>query len=389
MAYTITKSGPYFSSGQIKFSDLRTYFKETSSGTLKTTELRRNTTTSSTGPIVPDCTENRTSGPLAGGISTLNDLKISQFRNSIKYYNVTQTGTNDNGANTALPGCNVSGDINWNSNLQYNIVKQFNVNGTIGSYSTSQYATSLNSATYNLYINVNGTVQGASGPGSSNQAARNGGNGGPAMYINPGTSGSVWVNVYSSGTILGGGGGGAMGIAGANGSAGTCVDQYETGSRCGGAPGCPSPYTAIGQRNTGCCASRCGSPCWSCCQQCRADGYTSTCNWTRTVGGAPGGRGGYGGRGIGYTLAQQNGFASPNYGEASGPVYGGCPTYGPRTAGDGLRGQNGGNGATAWGGGGNGTTSASGGSAGKGITSGGAGYIVNDTGYTSNIKGGY
>lgn len=388
MAYTVTKSGPYFSSGQIKFSELRTYFKETSSGTLAAKELRRVTATNDLGPIVPDCTENRTSGPLGGGISTLNDLRISQFRNSIKYYNVTQTSTNDNSANTGLPGCDISG-VGWNSNLQYNIIKQFNINGTIGSVSTSQYATFLNSNSYNLYINVNGTVQGASGAGSSNQAARNGFPGGPAMYLNPGTSGSVWVNVYSGGSILGGGGGGAMGISGANGSAGTCVDQFQTGNRCNGCPGCPAPYSNTANSGGGCCQGQCGSPCWSCCFQCRGNNCSSTCNWTRTVAGAPGGRGGYGGRGIGYSLSQQNGFAAPNYGEAQGPIYGGCPTYGPQSAGNGLRGQTGGNGATAWGGSGANTTGASGGTNGKGIQGGGAGYIVNDTGYTSNIKGGY
>ena len=394
MAYTVTKAGPYYTSGEIKFSSLRTNFKETSSGTLTATELRRNTNTAASGPIVPDCTENRTSGPLGNGISTLNNLKISQFRNSIKYYNISQTGTNDNGANTGLPGCDING-IGWNSNLQYNIIKQFNVNGTIGSYSTGQYAAQLTTTSYNLYINVgtsgggSGTIQGASGPGSSNGSARNGGNGGPALFINPGASGTVYVSVYQNGTILGGGGGGAMGIAGANGSAGTCVNQFQTGNNCGGCPGCPSPYSRTSTSGGGCCSGQCGRPCWRCCFQCRANNCSSTCNWTRTVGGAPGGRGGYGGRGVGYTLSQQNGFAAPNYGESQGPVYGGCPSYGPRTAGDGLRGQTGANGSTNWGSAGGGTTGANAGAGGRGITSGGAGYTVFDTGYTSNIKGGY
>lgn len=386
MAYTISKAGPYLSSGEIKFSDLRSLFKETSSGTIKASELLRNTSTADRNPIVPDCTENRTSGPLGNGISTGNNWRTSQFRNSIKYYNITQTGTNDNGANTGLNGAEV-GSAGWNSNLQYNIIKQFNINGTIGSYSNARYAMNLNEFTANLYINVNGTIQGASGPGSTNGGARNGAPGGPAAYINSGSGGSVFVSVNNGGFILGGGGGGAMGVAGANGNAGTCVDQFQTGNNCGGCPGCPAPYTRTATSGGGCCSGQCGRPCWRCCFQCRANNCSSTCNWTRTRPGAPGGRGGYGGRGIGYTLTQQNGFASPNYGEGEGPVYGGCPTYGPRTASDGLRGQNGGNGATAWGGGGNGTTGANGGSGGKGIT--GGGYTVIDTGYTSNIRGGY
>lgn len=396
MAYTITKTGPYFASGQIKFSDFRTYFKEASGGSISATDLLRNTTTSDTVPIVPDCTENRTSGPLGNGIvskSVRSNWKTSQFRNSIKYYNITQTGTNDNSANTGLPGCDIGG-LTWNNNLQYNIVKQFNINGTIGSLSTGQYATQLNTSTYNLYVNVgtstggSGTVQGASGPGSSNQSARNGGNGGPAMYINPGASGSTFISVYINGTILGGGGGGAMGATGANGTAGTCVNQYQT-TQCGSCPGCSAPYVRTATSGGACCAGYCGSPCWRCCFNCTATNCTSTCTWSRIVAGAPGGRGGYGGRGLGYTISQQNGLSSPTYGQAGGPVYGGCPTYGPRTAGDGLAGQTGGNGSTNWGSAGNGTTGASGGAGGRGITSGGAGYIVFDTGYTSNIKGGY
>ena len=34
MSVSVIKSGPYFSSGPIKWSDLRTYFKETSTGTI-------------------------------------------------------------------------------------------------------------------------------------------------------------------------------------------------------------------------------------------------------------------------------------------------------------------------------------------------------------------
>ena len=396
MTYTVTKTGPFYASGEISFSSLRTNFKEVAGGTIAMSELRRLTNTQLVTPIVPDCTENRTSGPLGGGISSLNNLSISQFRNSIKYYNITQTGTNDNSANTGLPGCDIDA-LNWNSNLQYNIVKQFNVNGTIGSLSISQYAAELNTATYNLYVNVgasdgtSGTIQGASGPGSTNGAARNGFVGGPALYLNPGATGSVTVSPYQNGTILGGGGGGAMGVAGANGSAGTCVNQFQTGNNCGGCPGCPAPYARTATAGGGCCSGQCGSPCWRCCFQCRANNCSSTCNWTRTVAGAPGGRGGYGGRGIGYTLSQQSGFAAPNYGESGGPVYGGCPSYGPRTAGDGLRGQTGGNGSTNWGSKGADTTGATGGSGGKGITWGGNAGSSNvvDTGYTTNIKGGY
>ena len=254
MAYTVTKSGPFYATGEISFSSLRTNFKEAASGSIAVSELRRLTSTAITAPIVPDCTENRTSGPLGGGISSLNDLSISQFRNSIKYYNITQTGTNDNGANTGLPGCDIDG-LSWNSNLQYNIVKQFNVNGTIGSYSTGQYAAELNATTYNLYVNIgkadgtSGTIQGASGSGATNAAARTGFNGGPALYLNPGSTGTLTVSVYQNGTILGGGGGGAGGYTPAT------VPASSGGTGGGGAvptaPGGTSANGTPGTVNTG------------------------------------------------------------------------------------------------------------------------------------------
>ena len=78
-----------FGSGQIKFSDLRSSFKLTSGGTLSATELRRITSISNANPVVPDATEN-------AAISTSNNLSLSQFRNSIKYYDLNQTGTDTN-----------------------------------------------------------------------------------------------------------------------------------------------------------------------------------------------------------------------------------------------------------------------------------------------------
>ena len=89
MSSSVTKAGPYFSSGSISFSSLRNAFKETTSGSIKASELRRNTDTENRNPIVPDATEN-------SPISTGSNLKVSQFRNSIKYYYITQSGTDEN-----------------------------------------------------------------------------------------------------------------------------------------------------------------------------------------------------------------------------------------------------------------------------------------------------
>jgi len=103
MAATVSKAGPYYSSGEIKFSSLRSNFraqirKATSSGsetfssdtaTIKASELKRLTVTTNTDPIVPDATEN-------ANISTSSNWKLSQFRGSIKYYYITQSGTDLN-----------------------------------------------------------------------------------------------------------------------------------------------------------------------------------------------------------------------------------------------------------------------------------------------------
>ena len=75
MALTASTVGPYFASGSISFSQLRSNFKETSSGEVKASELLRVTDTTNTDPIVPDATEN-------SNIATSINLKASQFRNS-------------------------------------------------------------------------------------------------------------------------------------------------------------------------------------------------------------------------------------------------------------------------------------------------------------------
>ena len=113
MSASVTKAGPYFSSGSISFSSLRNTFKEVSSGSVKASELTRNTNISEKNPIVPDATEN-------SSVSSSNNLKISQFRDTIKYYYITQSGTDTN--------FNISSQ-SWNSNLSKNIKKWMYMNG--------------------------------------------------------------------------------------------------------------------------------------------------------------------------------------------------------------------------------------------------------------------
>ena len=163
MTVTVTKAGPYYASGEIKFSDLRRVFraqqrKQTSSGSetfntdtasISATELLRVTDTTETNPIVPDSTEN-------SNISTSNNLKLSQFRNSIKYYYITQSGTDENFDIAAQ---------SWNTNLDKNINKFMFIDGTCGSNSSSLSAAQLNATAYNLIVDTYGSILGAGGKG--------------------------------------------------------------------------------------------------------------------------------------------------------------------------------------------------------------------------------
>lgn len=304
MSSSVTKAGPYFSSGSISFSSLRNTFKEISSGSVKASELRRNTNTSEKNPIVPDATEN-------SSISIFNDLKISQFRNTIKYYYITQTGTDQNLDIDAL---------SWNSNLNKTIKKWFYIQGILGSNTTSNAAADLNATVYNLIIDVSGQIYGAGGSGGTSSTI-SGGNGGTALSISNSTGSNLVVNVQSSGKIYGGGGGGEKGATGANGSAGTCINTTTT-QGCGGKPGCPSGYYETGQWSGGCCQSYsycCGL--FNCgCEACSQYLQGRYCRQEYLVPGGLGGEGGNGGPGRGYnnfsgSLIGSNGLAGgPNNG---------------------------------------------------------------------------
>ena len=61
----------------VKFSQLRNTFKETTSGSISASELIRDTDVTNPNPIVPDAKDNE-------NISKDTNLKVSQFQNSIK-----------------------------------------------------------------------------------------------------------------------------------------------------------------------------------------------------------------------------------------------------------------------------------------------------------------
>lgn len=370
MPATVTKAGPYFTSGSISFSSLRTTFRAqridgsfaSDTSPIRASELRRVTSTSNTDPIVPDATEN-------ANISTSSNLRLSQFRNSIKYYFITQSGTDNNGASPSSPGFNI-GTQSWNSNLNKNVRKYMYLNGTIGSFSTSQYAAFLQAETHNLQINVSGGIYGAGGSNGTS-ASISGGNGGPAMYVQS-TGSTITLQVNSGSNIYAGGGGGEKGRTGDQGSSGTCFyyETYTTGRNCGGCPGCGSDERIDCYDEGGCNCGKGG---------CRNRRRRSLCRRTIFYGvpGAAGGEGGNGGLGQGYNQSRTNGSAG-----AAGQT-GGCPSLG----GSGQTGETGGDGGDWGSSGGNTNNVGSGGSPGRAIT--GSNYNVTGTINSGTIRGAY
>ena len=302
-----SEAGPFYASGSISFSSLRTNFKRETSGNIKASELLRDTDVTETEPIVPDCTENRVSGPLNNGISSSTNLKISQFRNSIKYYDLSQSGTDLN--------LNIAESSLWNSNLQYNIEKRVTLGGTMGSTNGSAAASLSASAVYNVLLIISGSILGTGG--AAGTETTDGGDGGDALLINTNSTGTVTVRTSgASAQVYGGGGGGGYGGDGGTGGGG----QYEENK---------SSYWA----NTACVGSPCeglNPPFPSCnggggCRSIRecAGGntlYERYCTYnyteTKTTNGGGGGDGGAGGVGEGYL--QSRTFGSQGVGGSGG-----------------------------------------------------------------------
>jgi hypothetical protein len=275
MTATVTKAGPYHSSGSISFSSLRTNFKESGSGSVSASELRRNTSTTDTNPIVPDAVEN-------ASVSTSSNLRISQFRNTIKYYYITQTETDTN--------FNISSQT-WNGNLNKNIRKWLYVQGIIGSYSSSSAAASLDSTAYNLTIDVSGSIYGAAGDSGVSPTV-SGGTGGNALSIANSSGSNLVVNLQSTAKIYAGGGGGEKGVTGANGANGRCTlyDQYQY---------CLPSTNTVCNRGTYQYTYRV-----QCCEgsdnACRASVWRNVCVYYINTTGGTGGAGGNGGIGRGF-----------------------------------------------------------------------------------------
>ena len=374
MAISVTKSGPYFTSGAISFSAMRNTFRlNNPTGTISASELLRNTDVTNIDPILPDATEN-------SDVATATDWKTSQIRDSIKFYNLTQPSGDTN----------VNFDIDaqaWNGNLGRNIVKKLNLQGTCGSNSTSLRAAQVDQAANNLTIDVSGDIFGCGADATT--TGPDGDDGGDALGITGGGN-NIKVNLQSTARIYGGGGAGEHGAQGATGQSGTCFDYIfqNVSSGCGFCGDCSNlgaGYERYGGCNTGGGCNCSGWWFWFGCRQRVIS--TALCRKQDpvTVTGGTGGAGGDGGRGRGFNY--QSGTLSGGTG-LGGSAFVGCGGFtGTITVGGtGGNGENGGTGGD-WGeNGANTVDSGDGGTAGKAIdrsTNVSVGGIIN----SNTVKG--
>jgi len=357
MSVTVTKDGPYFSSGSISFSQLRQNFKETTSGSVSAAELIRDTNVNNENPIVPDSSENTS-------ISSGSNLKLSQFRNSIKRYYATQSGTDiefrcgrfdgTRGIDWSGGGVNGpdGGSGGTSGNITKNVQKKVIINGTCGSLYRLEAAVQLAPITpvYNVSFEIYGEVYGAGGFGGyesrgypyGNQSGQDGGMAINVQYDNGGNISPVYIGPNAK--VWGGGGGGEQGQNGERGSTGTCVQDY-TVQACGQTPNCSSGGSIISQWSGNCCESysvgfppkeRCGK--WL---------QYATCRITQGSNSPTQGIGGRGGNGIGYSQSRTNGEngSTGTCPSCPGGFYlsgGSCATNGKRGGDGGDWGQDGG-----------------------------------------------
>jgi hypothetical protein len=325
MSVSVVKEGPYFSSGSISFSLLRSRFKETSGGSISASELRRNTNIREENPIVPDSTENEQ-------ISTGSNLALSQFRNSIKRYFATQSGTDTNSSYPDEPGFRMGRfdpngrGIDWSGggffgrdgqgggtsgNLTKNVQKNVSITGTCGGVRFGLPAAQLSPVVqvHNVRINVSGSILGYGGLGGydprgfpfGNQSGENGG-----VALNLGNIGyNNRVYVQSSARIYGGGGGGEQGQNGGRGSVGTCSREYSN-QQCGGNASCNQGGSVVGTYGGNCCESYCTG--WPRCRE-RCSKWLSgvICRISQPSTTPIQGIGGRGGNGQGYNQSRSSG----------------------------------------------------------------------------------
>ncbi len=352
------REGPYFSSGEIKWSQLRNTFKEVSSGSISALELKRNTNNDERDPIVPDAVANEdiAGWNFSSGTGDSN-WKASQMRDSYKRYWARQTGTD---INLRMGRYDGSTGIDWggygssgrdstssgNGNLTKNIQKYIKIEGICGSNDSGTWSGTNNDPGAGLFtpgtaaarlapgvparnvrLWVYGKIHGAGGEGgydsrgydhatSTMFGADPGTPGGTALRIDNPNGNDVWVNIKSgSAEIYGGGGGGEQGGNGAIPQKGTCSRTWQT-SGCGSAPNCSAANGGTVETTStwtgGCCSW--GQWCWSrwpfgtfCNSYCNSNTQGNNCKETVESIRPTQGIGGRGGNGQGYNLSRTNG----------------------------------------------------------------------------------
>jgi len=363
MATNVTKTS-HFTSGAgnpISFSQIKAQFGGNTSD-IKASTYLRNTgdsvdwdgpNASSISPRIPDATEN-------GNITSQNNWSVDTLRDSITEYNVTQSGSDEELE---------YGDTNtstWNGNLNRNVLKKFDVKGTIFANQTDKDALAFDGNLYNLEIEVDesGAIYGEGG-------AVGGGSGGDALYVNN-TYTKSDVEIRSYGKIWAGGGGGVSGNPGNSGGSinncsstsffyttnhvtnGTTLGNAYPGASCrrarSGATWVSANQTGIRNRCRGSGARR-GQGVWP------QGPYQCSSNWSIlcqessnfSIGGGGGGNPGNGGIGRGFSHQTGTLSGNPGGGGGTNSCSGGSSTGNsgnPGTSG-GDWGQSGGSGAIA------------------------------------------
>jgi len=212
MAVNITKTEKFTNpTSSISFSQIRSEFGGNPTN-VRAATYRRNTSdqvdwngesATSISPRIPDAVENE-------HVSSDNNWSVDSLRNTITDYVVTQSGTNEELSYTS------NDTSTWNGNLSRNVLKKFDVTGTVYANEVSKDALSFSGNLYNLEIEIdeNGQILGEGG-------ASGGGNGGDALYVNN-TYTKSDVEIRSYGKIYSGGGGGSSGNSGNSGSSLNC-----------------------------------------------------------------------------------------------------------------------------------------------------------------------
>jgi len=147
-------------SGPISFSEIRDEFGGNTAN-VRASLYRRNTgddvdwdgpKASKIEPKIPDATENQ-------DIGSESNWNVSALRNTVMEYNVTQSGNNEELAYFD------SDTSTWNGNLSRNVLKKFDVTGTVYANQINKDALTFGGDLYNLEIEVdeNGKIYGEGG----------------------------------------------------------------------------------------------------------------------------------------------------------------------------------------------------------------------------------